>query len=110
MLASFVTLLMGVDLPSILLGMVATRAFSNDYDGGALAAIIDAEATVRDAGIPQDPDALQWLKSMGFSDARLAYITGVPQADITAARHAGGVRPVFKRIGTRAPAFAPQTP
>ena len=74
-----------------------------------MAAIIDAEATVRDAGIPHDPDAVQWLKSMGFSDARLAHITGVPQADITAARHAGGVRPVFKRIDTCAAEFASET-
>ena len=74
-----------------------------------MAAIIDAEAGVRDAGIPQDPDALQWLKSMGFSDARLAHIAGVPQADITTARHAGGVRPVFKRIDTCAAEFASET-
>jgi len=74
-----------------------------------MAAIIDAEATVRNAGIPHDPDALQWLKSMGFSDARLAHITGVPQADITAARHAAGVRPVFKRIDTCAAEFAAET-
>ena len=74
-----------------------------------MAAIIDAEATVRNAGIPHDPDALQWLKSMGFSDARLAHITGVPQADITAARHAAGVRPVFKRIDTCAAEFASET-
>ena len=74
-----------------------------------MAAIIEAETQVRDAGIPTDPGALQWLKSMGFADARLATLAGVPQADVTAARHATGVRPVYKRIDTCAAEFAAET-
>ena len=50
------------------------------------------------------------LKAMGFSDARLAALAGVPVAHVTAARHALGVRPVFKRIDTCAAEFAAKTP
>ena len=50
------------------------------------------------------------LKSLGFSDARLATLAGVPTAHVTAARHALGVRPVFKRIDTCAAEFAAKTP
>ena len=74
-----------------------------------MAAIVDAEAGVRAHGIPADPDALQWLKSMGFADARLAALAGISRADVTAARHSAGVRPVFKRIDTCAAEFAAET-
>jgi carbamoyl-phosphate synthase large subunit len=46
---------------------------------------------------------------MGFSDARLAVLTKRHEADVTAARHALGVRPVFKRIDTCAAEFASPT-
>ena len=50
------------------------------------------------------------LKSLGFSDARLAHLAGVSAADVAAARRAFGVRPVFKRIDTCAAEFAAKTP
>jgi carbamoyl-phosphate synthase large subunit len=46
---------------------------------------------------------------MGFSDARLAVLAKRHEADVTAARHALGVRPVFKRIDTCAAEFASPT-
>ena len=46
---------------------------------------------------------------MGFSDARLAVLTGRTEAEVTAARRALGVRPVFKRIDTCAAEFASPT-
>ena len=74
-----------------------------------LAAIIDAETMVTKAGIPADVDTLQALKSMGFSDARLAKLANVPVADVAGARRAAGVHPVFKRIDTCAAEFAADT-
>ena len=50
------------------------------------------------------------LKSMGFSDARLAKLTGQKEKDVRAARHALNVRPCFKRIDTCAAEFAALTP
>ena len=49
------------------------------------------------------------LKAMGFSDARLAVLTGKSEAQVTEARRALGVRPVFKRIDTCAAEFASPT-
>ena len=50
------------------------------------------------------------LKSLGFSDARLAHLAGVPTADVAATRRALGISPVFKRIDTCAAEFAAKTP
>ena len=49
------------------------------------------------------------LKSMGFSDARLAKLTGLAAREVTERRHRLGVRPVFKRIDTCAAEFASPT-
>ena len=73
-------------------------------------AIIQAEAEVRAAGLPQSASAMRELKAMGFSDARLATLTGRTEADVAAARRALDVRPVFKRIDTCAGEFAARTP
>src|SRR6202035_5245396 len=43
------------------------------------------------------------------SDARLAVLANTTEAEVTAARHALGVRPVFKRIDTCAAEFASPT-
>ena len=49
------------------------------------------------------------LKAMGFSDARLAKLTGTPEKAIREGRRTQGVRPVFKRIDTCAAEFASAT-
>ncbi len=50
--------------------------------------------------------SLRRLKAMGFSDARLAVLSGRSEAEVASIRHALGVRPVFKRIDTCAAEFA----
>ncbi|NHQ75126.1 carbamoyl-phosphate synthase large subunit [Roseovarius gahaiensis] len=72
--------------------------------------IIEAEADVREHGLPQDADGLRRLKMMGFSDARLAMLTGFTEADVRRLRTAEGVTAVFKRIDTCAAEFEAQTP
>ncbi|WP_066794880.1 carbamoyl-phosphate synthase large subunit [Sphingomonas soli] len=101
--------------------------------------IIDAEEQVCQNGLPQDAAGMRKLKSMGFSDKRLAYLAlksanlregadqmakssgligevvkamtgGVTEADVRALRHKLGVRPVFKRIDTCAAEFDAKTP
>src|SRR5215468_4961781 len=47
---------------------------------------------------------------MGFSDARLATLTGKAEKDMRALRERLGVHPVFKRIDTCAAEFAALTP
>jgi carbamoyl-phosphate synthase large subunit len=52
---------------------------------------------------------LRYLKQKGFSDKRLARLLGSNQHDLRRARHALGVRPVYKRVDTCAAEFATQT-
>ena len=47
---------------------------------------------------------------MGFSDARLAALTGSTEVAVRAHRHALDIRPVFKRIDSCAAEFAAITP
>ncbi len=72
--------------------------------------IIDAEAVVRKNGLPVDATGLRQLKMMGFTDARLATLTGRDEAQIRRARRNLGVTAVFKRIDTCAAEFEAQTP
>ncbi|MEM6588907.1 MAG: carbamoyl-phosphate synthase large subunit [Pseudomonadota bacterium] len=72
--------------------------------------IIEAEEDVRRAGLPSDEQGLRRLKMLGFTDARLAKLTGRDEANIRQARLNLGVRAVFKRIDTCAAEFEAQTP
>jgi carbamoyl-phosphate synthase large subunit len=71
--------------------------------------IVDLEQKVRARGLPATPGAFRHLKSMGFSDARLAVLAKTTEADVRAKRRALDVRPVFKRIDTCAAEFASPT-
>jgi len=72
--------------------------------------IIDAEQAVRENGLPEERHALNKLKSLGFSDLRLAELTNQKEAAVTALRHAVDLHPVFKRIDTCAAEFEAITP
>ncbi|MDF0544071.1 carbamoyl-phosphate synthase large subunit [Sphingobium sp. H39-3-25] len=102
--------------------------------------IVDAEGEVRKNGLPRDAEGMRRLKSMGFSDKRLAWLAlqsaniapgmetairrgsglvrdavvamtgGVNEDEVRALRHKLGVRPVFKRIDTCAAEFEAKTP
>ncbi len=72
--------------------------------------IVEAEDWVRTHGLPADPPTLRAIKAMGFSDRRLAHLTGSDEVSVRALRHGAGVRPVFKRIDTCAAEFAALTP
>ncbi len=104
-----------------------------------IAEIVAAEEGVCRNGLPQDAAGMRRLKSMGFSDKRLAWLAlrsanlregtdamarssgligevvkamtgGVTEADVRKLRHKLGVRPVFKRIDTCAAEFDAKTP
>ena len=72
--------------------------------------IVDAENIVREDGLPTDQASLRSLKMLGFTDARLATLTKLSEADVRHARQAQGVTAVFKRIDTCAAEFEAQTP
>ena len=77
---------------------------------GEIEAILAAEAEVRAGGLPKDAVSLRRLKSMGFSDKRLATLSGLTEKQVRYTRIGAGVRPVFKRIDTCAAEFAALTP
>jgi carbamoyl-phosphate synthase large subunit len=71
--------------------------------------IVDAEARVREHGLPKSAASFRALKALGFSDERLARLAGLDPADVAARRRALGVYPVYKRIDTCAAEFASPT-
>src|SRR4051812_7225546 len=71
--------------------------------------IVDMEEKVRKNGLPGNAFGMRSLKTMGFSDARLAVLAETTEAEVTAKRHALDVRPVYKRIDTCAAEFASPT-
>ena len=71
--------------------------------------IIDAETSVKANGLPRDAYGFRRIKSLGFSDKRLAELSGQKEPAITAARLKLGVTPVYKRIDTCAGEFASAT-
>ena len=73
-------------------------------------AIVATETDVRREGLPADAHGLLALKSMGFSDERLARLTGLKPAEVTAHRAALGIAPVYKRVDTCAAEFPSRTP
>ena len=75
-----------------------------------VAGILATEARVREHGLPGDAANLRMLKSMGFSDARLASLTKTDSQAIRTTRETLGVHPVYKRIDTCAAEFASPTP
>ena len=72
-------------------------------------AILKSESMIRELGLPDAAGPLRRLKAQGFSDARLATLSGRDEADVTAIRHELAVHPVFKRIDTCAAEFASPT-
>jgi len=75
-----------------------------------IAEIVAAEAGLRSRGVPNDAAGMRRLKSMGFSDARLARLGGMSEEHVRERRASLDVRPAFKRIDTCAAEFASQTP
>jgi carbamoyl-phosphate synthase large subunit len=73
-------------------------------------ALVAEEARVRAEGLPETAQGFRALKAQGFSDARLAALTGSTEALVRAQRRVLGVRPVFKRIDTCAGEFRAETP
>jgi carbamoyl-phosphate synthase large subunit len=57
-----------------------------------------------------DDAALSVAKEYGFSDRRIAYLTGSDETQVRERRHAAGLRPVFKRVDTCAAEFESYTP
>ena len=72
--------------------------------------LVRLEQEVRSGGLASlDRERMRRLKRKGFSDSRLATLTGVSEQELRALRHRLGVRPVYKRVDTCAAEFATAT-
>ena len=72
--------------------------------------IVDVEMELDDTQLASvDAGRMRALKRMGFSDRRLAHLFNTGETEVRAARHAFGVRPVYKRVDTCAAEFATNT-
>jgi len=72
--------------------------------------LIAAEREVAEGGLAAlDKGRMRALKRMGFSDARLAQLTGTDETALRTLRRAFGVRPVYKRVDSCAAEFATTT-
>ena len=72
--------------------------------------IVEMELEIRQNGLPIEEDNLRQIKSMGFSDLRLATLSGKTEEQVRDARKKLKVDAVFKRIDTCAAEFEAQTP
>jgi len=72
--------------------------------------LVQVEEEVRRRGLPDDRPGLLRLKKLGFSDARLAELSGLGEVAVAARRAALDLHPVYKRIDTCAAEFASLTP
>ncbi len=61
-------------------------------------------------GFLDDPEQLRFAKSWGFSDIRLAQLSGTDEETIRQKRIKSGIRPVYKLVDTCAAEFEAYTP
>jgi carbamoyl-phosphate synthase large subunit len=72
--------------------------------------LINEETRVREEGLSSlDAERMRELKRKGFSDSRLARLTGILEQGMREKRQGLNVRPVFKRVDTCAAEFSTST-
>ncbi|HEY5952151.1 MAG TPA: carbamoyl-phosphate synthase large subunit [Kofleriaceae bacterium] len=69
-----------------------------------------AEMSLVGKSVNQLGAELRRYKRMGMSDRRIAALTGSTESQVREARHAAGIRPVYKRVDTCGGEFESHTP
>ena len=72
--------------------------------------IVNVENELKEQGLPQDKFGLLRLKKLGFSDERIAELTGKKAREVYQLRQKFGVYPVYKTVDTCSAEFASATP
>jgi carbamoyl-phosphate synthase large subunit len=75
-----------------------------------LGALVEAEGRLAQHRGPLSADELREAKQDGFSDRRIAELTGQGEAEVRKARVKAQIHPVFKRVDTCAAEFEAYTP
>ena len=68
------------------------------------------EKKLKKKGIPKTFEELSYIKSIGFSDKKIAEITGKSKKEVQKQRKKLGVFPVYKKVDTCAAEFKSETP
>ncbi len=71
--------------------------------------LVEVEDTIRRDGLAVDAPSFLRLKALGFSDERLATLSGKSLEEVSLRRQVLGVHPVYKRVDTCAAEFRSQT-
>jgi len=72
--------------------------------------LVDIEQALIKKGLPNNAEGMFFLKSHGFSDARIAELLNKSEAEVRQHRHDLNVRPVYKSVDTCASEFSSLTP
>ncbi|MGH1376459.1 MAG: carbamoyl-phosphate synthase large subunit [Alphaproteobacteria bacterium] len=72
--------------------------------------IINTEKSIQEHGLPVDAQGWMSVKRLGFSDAQLAELVGVPEENVRRARNTHNIHPVFKRVDSCAAEIPSETP
>ena len=72
--------------------------------------IVDIENVLIKHGFPKTSNELNYIKSIGFSDTKIAELTGKKIEDVIIAREKLGVFSIYKKIDTCAAEFKSLTP
>jgi carbamoyl-phosphate synthase large subunit len=75
---------------------------------GQMKDILEAEKILKSGGLPE-PNGLRKFKRMGFSDRRIATLTGTDEAAVRQTRREAGLRPSYKIVDTCAAEFESET-
>jgi len=71
--------------------------------------LVEFEQKLKKNGLPKNFTEWMETKQLGFSDARIAELTGKKVEDVTKQRHKAGVRPAYKRVDTCSAEFSSNT-
>ena len=91
------------------LGDIQTASKFDPWFLDQIKIIVDAEEILRSNGLPREKHKLLSIKKMGFSDARLAKLTGLSEANVNSSRKNLNIYPIYKRVDTCAGEFPTQT-
>ncbi len=72
--------------------------------------IIDVENNIKKKGLPKNYNTFNFVKSIGFSDKKLAELTNIQEGVIRKKRAALKIFPVYKKVDTCAAEFKSFTP
>ncbi|MBU6338853.1 MAG: carbamoyl-phosphate synthase large subunit [Rickettsiales bacterium] len=70
-----------------------------------ISSALEVETKIKKEGLPKDREDFLQIKRMGFSDKRLAKLSGLTEKEVRQARHDLDLHPIYKRVDSCASEF-----